>query len=242
MSLTATATDGDPGTIFSFGLVGTPTGASIDPLTGAFTWTPTAHQGSKAHPFSVMVRDHDLPQPCDDEQITVTVCVKPIAFDQTLATGEDVALPISLTASDEGSTTFTWVIVDAADHGLLSGTRPAITCTPAANYFGADSFTCAVHDGTDDSNIATIRITIRPIIDALEANPLPVTTSMNTVQEITLSGSEGEGVPGEWIFVAQPLPGSLIHINFKCTYRPEARNIGADLFTLRIDATQVDSK
>jgi hypothetical protein len=56
-------------------------------------------------------------------------------------------------------------------HGSLSGTPPALTYTPAANYNGTDSFTFKANDGTANSNTATYNVTITPVNDA------PVVTS-----------------------------------------------------------------
>ena len=38
--------------------------------------------------------------------------------------------------------------------------------TPAANFNGTDSFTYKANDGTDDSNLATVTITVNPVNDA----------------------------------------------------------------------------
>jgi hypothetical protein len=71
---TATATDVDvPANTLSFSLVGAPTGASIDPVTGGFRWTPTEAQGPGQYTFTVRVADNGSPIRTDDEQITVTV-------------------------------------------------------------------------------------------------------------------------------------------------------------------------
>ena len=46
LSFTASATDPDlPAHTLTFSLTGAPAGASIDPATGVFTWTPTEAQG-----------------------------------------------------------------------------------------------------------------------------------------------------------------------------------------------------
>ena len=41
-----------------------------------------------------------------------------------------------------------------------------MTYTPAANWFGTDSFTYTANDGTVDSNVATVTITVNPVNDA----------------------------------------------------------------------------
>lgn len=61
--------------------------------------------------------------------------------------------------------------------GTLSGTAPSLTYTPAANYNGTDSFTFKVNDGTVDSNVATVTITVTPVNDAPVANLVADTVS-----------------------------------------------------------------
>src|SRR5262249_19885973 len=54
----ADATDPDvPAQVLTFGLVDAPTGASIDPATGVFTWTPSEDQGPGVYTFQVRVDD-----------------------------------------------------------------------------------------------------------------------------------------------------------------------------------------
>ncbi|MEM3129373.1 MAG: Ig domain-containing protein, partial [Nitrososphaerales archaeon] len=57
----------------TFSLVGAPAGASINPSTGVFTWTPTEEQGPDAYTFDVVVTDNGDPNLSDSETITVTV-------------------------------------------------------------------------------------------------------------------------------------------------------------------------
>lgn len=54
-------TDGDlPAQNLSYALVDAPAGASIDPSTGDFSWTPTEAQGPGHYPMSVVVSDGSL--------------------------------------------------------------------------------------------------------------------------------------------------------------------------------------
>jgi hypothetical protein len=74
LSFTATATDADvPAQVFTYSLVGAPDGATIDPTTGVFTWTPTEEQGPGTFTFTVRVTDNGAPNLSDEESITVTV-------------------------------------------------------------------------------------------------------------------------------------------------------------------------
>jgi PKD repeat protein len=71
---TATATDPDPNQTLTFSLdAGAPPGASIDPGTGVFSWTPTEQQGPGNYPVTVRVADDGNPALNDWETIHITV-------------------------------------------------------------------------------------------------------------------------------------------------------------------------
>ncbi|MHA2032267.1 MAG: 6-bladed beta-propeller, partial [Candidatus Kariarchaeaceae archaeon] len=89
----------------------------------------------------------------------------PIAADESYSTGEDIPLPITLSASDADGDSLTYSVVVDPTNGVLSGTAPNLTYTPNSNYIGEDSFTFTANDGAEDSNIATISITVNPVID-----------------------------------------------------------------------------
>jgi hypothetical protein len=70
---TATAfdLDIDPNTL-TYSLIGAPSGASINPTSGAFSWTPTKNQIGQ-YTFVVRVTDNGTPALSDEQFVTVTV-------------------------------------------------------------------------------------------------------------------------------------------------------------------------
>src|SRR5207245_1476799 len=117
----------------------------------------------------------------------------PVAAAQTVTTAEDTAKAVVLTATDVDGDTLTYSVVAGPTHGALSGTAPNITYTPAANYNGADSFTFKANDGTLDSNVATVTITVTAVNDPPVANAQAVTTAEDTAKPITLTGADVDG-------------------------------------------------
>jgi hypothetical protein len=79
LSFTTTASDHDiPVQTLTFSLVGEPEGASIDPGTGAFTWTPSEAQGLDTYTFNVCISDGALDD-CETIEVTVNeVNVAPV--------------------------------------------------------------------------------------------------------------------------------------------------------------------
>jgi hypothetical protein len=123
-------------------------------------------------------RTIDIPAGCGTNQ-------PPVANDQSVSTNQDTPVPVTLTASDQDGNALTYSVVTGPQHGTLSGTAPNLTYTPAAGYSGPDSLTFKANDGTVDSNIATVSITVVPTVP----------THTLTV-EVTGSGSVVSDPPG----------------------------------------------
>lgn len=88
----------------------------------------------------------------------------PVAVDGVAVTNEDVAVDITLTASDPDGDIIAYMIEVSPQHGILSSDDgdELLTYTPDPGYSGTDSFTFKVNDGQEDSNIATLSVTINP--------------------------------------------------------------------------------
>jgi parallel beta-helix repeat protein len=75
LGFTATASDPDtPANTLTFSLdAGAPAGASIDPISGVFNWTPSETQGPGTHDITVRVFDNGAPAEQAFETIEITV-------------------------------------------------------------------------------------------------------------------------------------------------------------------------
>ena len=72
----------------------------------------------------------------------------PVAQSDTVSTLEDTPVSITLSGSDADGDSLSYIVTSAPSHGVLSGTAPNLTYTPATNYAGADSLSFAVVDGS----------------------------------------------------------------------------------------------
>jgi glucose/arabinose dehydrogenase/chitodextrinase len=93
-----------------------------------------------------------------------TVNQPPVANSQSVTTNENTAKAITLTGSDPENGALTFTVLTQPAHGVLSGTAPNLTYTPATNYSGPDSFTFQVSDpSTLSSAPATVSITVTAV-------------------------------------------------------------------------------
>ena len=172
-------------------------------------------------------------------QVTRTVHVNangaPTANPQSVTTNEDTAKAITLTASDPESDPLTFSVVTGPMHGVLSGTAPNLTYTPATNYNGADSFTFKANDGHVDSNTATVSITVTPVNDPPIADPQSVMPRTKTSVEHHATGYDTETPPASLTFAVTvpPAHGVLTGTASNFTYTPDADYSGSDSFKSR---------
>ncbi len=167
LSFTVTATNVDTGQTLTFAATGLPAGASFNPATGQFTWTPGATQIG-AFTVTFTVSDNGTPPlTSDPKTVTITVAntTPPVANAQTVTTPEDTARQITLTGSDSANRPLTYTVLTQPVFGTLTGAAPNLTYTPTGNYNGADSFTFRVNNGVANSNTATVTINVTPVND-----------------------------------------------------------------------------
>ena len=85
----------------------------------------------------------------------------PIAFSQTATINLNASASITLTAVSRSNFSLNYSVLTTPTHGVLSGVAPNLTYTPNANYQGNDAFTFKANDGTADSNVATVSVSVQ---------------------------------------------------------------------------------
>src|SRR5262249_32431918 len=165
----------------------------------------------------------------------------PVAAAQSVTTNQDTAKAITRVATDVDGDPWTYAIVAAPTHGTLSGVAPAVTYTPAAGYFGPDSFTFKANDGTVDSNIATVSLTVVHVNHAPVAAAQSVSTNQDTAKAITLTATDADGDVLTYAIVLGPTHGTLSGTAPNVTYTPARGYFGPDSFTFKANAGPVGS-
>jgi VCBS repeat-containing protein len=164
LAFTATATDIEGDTL-TYSLTGAPSGASISPSSGAFTWTPTEAQGHDSYTFSVCVSDAEPKTDC--ETITVEVAEVNIApvlaaiGSKTVEEGNLLTFTATTTDSDLPANTLTYSLIGAPAGASINAGSGVFTWTPSAAQGPASySFTVQVSDGlATDSETITVTVT-----------------------------------------------------------------------------------
>jgi hypothetical protein len=158
LRFTASASDGD-GNALTFRLlpVGLPAGATIDPVTGVFSWTPTEAQGPSTNVITAEVGDNGSPNFAATRQFTVTVLevnqppVLASVPDQSAKRGESLALNNAATDADLPANRLTFSLGAGAPDGMtIDAANGVIRWTPGATQ-AAGSFPVVVQvtdDGT----------------------------------------------------------------------------------------------
>ncbi|MFC5373381.1 IPT/TIG domain-containing protein [Brevundimonas faecalis] len=157
----------------------------------------------------------------------------PIAADKT-----GVAVPynsagaaIDLSGSISGGPHNSIAIGTAAQHGTTTIAGDVVTYTPAAGYFGADSFTYTASGSGGTSNVATVSIVVATPAAPVAADRNGVAIPYNDAgTAIDLSGAI-TGVHASIAIATAPAHGSVSVAGDVITYTPSANYYGADSFT-----------
>jgi len=141
---------------------------------------------------------------------------------------------ITLAGSDIDGDALTYVVVSGPTKGELLGEAPDLEYVPNAEASGTDSFTYKVNDGTVDSAVVTVSITINAVNDAPVAGALSLSTEEDTTLFITLQGFDAEGGNLAYTVVGQPANGTLSGEGADLEYVPNPDFNGKDSFTYRV--------
>ena len=165
----------------------------------------------------------------------------PVAFSQNLRTDEDTATTITLSGSDAEGAVLAYTVVTPPKQGVLSGTPPRLTYSPAANANGTDTFSFKAVNGVGDSEEAWVTIEIVPVNDAPVATAQVVMTDEDAAVPIQLSGTDPEAAELSYTVVRPPAKGLLSGTAPDLIYTPNPNETGIDSFSFRVGDGSADS-
>ena len=214
---------------------------------GSFTYSPaTNFNGTDS--FTYEVRDGGPP----GDEATVTITVNPVndapvAGNDAYTTAEDTALNVPAPGvlgndSDVDGSALTATVVSGPSIGaVVLNSDGSFTYTPNANANGSDSFTYRAGDGTAQSNLATVNLTVNPRDDFPVATDDAYVTDEDTPLNVPAPGVLGNDtdVDGDVLTASLRMPAehgtAAVNADGSFTYTPATNFNGTDSFTYKLD-------
>ncbi|MCG9911083.1 MAG: Ig-like domain-containing protein, partial [Flavobacteriales bacterium] len=218
---------------------------SINPVTGAVTYTPNAnYNGPDSFIYIACDNGTPLPALCDTALVTINVTPlndAPVANNDVNSTPEDTPVSgnVSTNDSDVDGPGATYTLAGGPSNGSVTvNPDGTYTYTPNANFTGTDSFTYSLCDGGTPNlcDTATVTVTVTPVNDPPLVNGDNATTPEDTPVVINVLANDtdidGSLVPTSVAIVTGPSNGtvSINPITGAVTYTPNANYNGPDSF------------
>ncbi|MDB6026493.1 MAG: hypothetical protein JWM68_2716 [Verrucomicrobiales bacterium] len=195
--VTNTGTDADiPANPLTYSLAtNAPVGASINPATGVFTWTPTEAQGPSTNVITVILADNGSPNLTNTKTFSVFVVetnaapVLSAITNRVIHSGTTLVLTNAATDSDLPANALTFSFASTPPLGATIGaTNGVLVWTPSDSQIGTNGFAINVTDNGSPnlSNQKAFTVSVMP-------TPL-LSISSVTATNVTLSWSAIIGV------------------------------------------------
>jgi hypothetical protein len=226
------------------GLAPAPHGAVSLNADGTVTYAPAADFFG-ADSFYYVITDGEG----GTDWATVSITVRPVndppwANCRWLATNEDTAVSVRLMAGDCDGDPLFYTVLTLPTRGTLRGTVPYLIYTPAPDYNGTDRFTYRVSDGQLDSNVATVKITVRPVNDPPQAVDDTAATDEDEAVTIDVLANDTD-IDSDTLIVAALTQGAngttAVNADGTVTYTPNADFNGSDTFAYTMSDGRLDS-
>ncbi len=218
---------------------------------GSFTYQPDPNfNGSDSFVYQLVTYPQTQSMWTDEATVTITVLPvndTPVAVGDVYSTDEDVVLSVPAAGgvlandSDIDGDTLSAVLVDSTAYGTLDlAADGSFVYTPAANYYGPDSFTYKASDGQAESALVTVQLTVNPLNDAPVAQA--DTYNIDEDGELTVaapgvlandSDADGDALVVE-LFNGTTHGSLTLNADGSFTYTPDENFFGVDTFTYRV--------
>ena len=166
----------------------------------------------------------------------------PVAGPDAYATAENTPLVVSVPGvlsndTDPNGDPLVAILDSGVSHGLLAlDPNGSFVYTPTLSYIGPDSFTYRANDGIDNSNLATVSLTVTGTNispDALDDNSTTLEDNPVSIDVLT-NDSDADGDTLSISGVTQPVNGTAIIQGSNILYTPYLNYFGPDSFSYTI--------
>jgi hypothetical protein len=205
----STDVDGDPLT-YHWAFTTKPAGSSVT-LSNAIAVNPTFTVDKPGSYVVSLVVNDGFVDSSNTATVTIsTINVAPVTRDDTYFVDEDTTLTVAVPGvlvndTDPDGDPLIAVLASGPSNGLLSfNAGGSFTYTPSPNFSGSDTFMYKANDGSSNSNLAVVTITVRQVNDVPVASTdgpyLGVTGIPVTMDASSASDVEGASLIFQWNF------------------------------------------
>ncbi|MEA5543719.1 Ig-like domain-containing protein [Limnoraphis robusta CCNP1324] len=174
----------------------------------------------------------------------------PVADNDDYTTPFETVLTVNLTEGiisndidDDGDELTATLITEPSNGSLTFNPDGTFNYTPNLDFTGSDSFTYQVNDGTDNSNIATVNLTvgeapnIPPVAtDDNYTTPFETVLTVNLTEGIISNDIDDDGDELTATLITEPSNGSLtFNLDGTFNYTPNLDFTGSDSFTYQVN-------
>ena len=211
---------------------------------GTYTYTPDQYYyGSDSLNFTLT--DGSL----GSQQATLSITVNKVEIAPTLTSSsaslnEDGSATLNplANATDVNGDPLTASIVTQPAHGTITvNTNGTWTYTPNQYFYGTDTFTYSVSDGTASSNIAAVTFTVNKveIPPTLANSSATLNEGSSATLSLLASATDVNGDPVTAAIVTPPAHGTVTrNADGTWTYTPSQHFFGTDTFTYTVSDGQ----
>lgn len=221
VTFTVAATDADPGEILNYwladGIDAVPSGASINSVTGKFTWTPAEDQHDATYRINVGVSDSGAPRLSDTQLVKITV-PKPnqapqVTSPSTQTSAEGESIDLAIVASDPDGDNLRYSATGLPAGLQINSSTGIISGEVGFDEAAKSPFNVRI-TATDSGNPKKAATAdFQWIVD--ETNRPPIATDgtllviVGEPAEITLEAEDPDGDRLEFTITVEPVTGSL---------------------------------
>ncbi|MHC4637759.1 MAG: putative Ig domain-containing protein, partial [Planctomycetota bacterium] len=252
LQFTVTASDPDTGDTLTYSATNLPTGATFDPLTQIFTWTPDYTQAGTYPNVTFTVTDDGTPVLNDSEAITITVndinrapVLDPVG---NKTVDETQLLQFTVTASDPDGDNLTYSASNLPTGATFDSGTQVFTWTP--DYTQAGTYPSVTFTVTDDgtpveSDSEAITITVNDVNRAPVLDPIGDKTVDETqLLQFTVTASDPDGNNLTYSASNLPTGATFDPLTQVFSWTPDYTQAGtypSVTFTVTDDGTPVES-
>ena len=208
---------------------------------GSFVYT---HNGSETASDSFTYIATNTTGSSSSVLVTITVTPvndSPVADNKTVSTPKDTATTFALSGSDAEGSALAFTIISGPSSGVASITGSNVTYTPTTGFTGSDSFTYVANDGTVNSAVATVSITVfNPNTAPVVSNGAQTLLEDSSVN-IALVATDTDLDPLTYTITTQPSNGTLVLTGSSALYTPNSNYFGLDSFSFQVNDGKVNS-